>query len=167
MSEVMERRKWRLIREFLNNDGYFESEEIQEILEGVKTENLKELIKFLQEEVDKREGRRKEFEFEFEAEGTRRSQPYVAQITIKNGKVERNFKRLYKQWQGRSVYVYGKYTASSGQVIEKRLNDNDERFWYLVQDDGKEKIVANYHNLKERQKVIDYLKGNISAEELL
>ena len=166
MSEVIEKRRWRLIREFLNNDGFFESEEIQEILEGVKTENLKELIRILQEEVDKRENRRKEFEYEFEGVGSRRNQPYVAQIILKNGKIERNFKKLFRQWQGKNIYVYGKYTATSGQIIEKRINDSDERYWYLVCDDGNEKRVANYHNLKERQKVIDFMKGKVSIEEL-
>ena len=166
MSEVMERRRWRLIKEFLNNDGYFEREETQEILEGVKTENLKDLIRILQEEVDKRENRTKEYEFEFEGTGRKRTQPYVARIIIKNGRIEREFKKLFRQWQGKDVYVYGKYTASVGQIIEKRLNDNDERYWYLICEDGSEREVANYHDLKERQKVIDYLKGKISVEEL-
>ena len=166
----MEKRRWRQIREFLNNNGYFESEEMEEIVAGVKTENLKELIKFLQKEVDKRENkkenRKKEFEFEFEGVGSRRSQPYVAQIVVKNGKIERKFKKLFRQWEGKNVHVYGKYAALSGQIIEKRLNGDDERYWYLVCEDGSEKEVANYHDLKERQKAIDFLKGKINVEEL-
>ena len=120
MSEVMGRRKWRQIREFLNNDGYFESEEVQEIIEGVKTENLKDLIRALQEEVDKRENKTKEFEYEFEGTGRKRSQPYVARLVMKGGKLEREFKKLFRKWEGKDIHVHGKYTAVAGQIIEKR-----------------------------------------------
>ena len=167
MSEVMEKRKWRQIKEFLNNDGYFESEEVQEIIAEVKTENLKDLIRFLQEEVDKRENKKKEFEYEFEGRGNRRSQPYVARLIVKNGKLEREFKKLFREWERKEVYVYGKYTASPGDIIEKRLNGEDERYWYLILEDGSEKKVASIDNPKEKQRVDEYLKGKITAEELL
>ena len=166
MSEVMERRRWRQLRELLNNDGYFEQEEVQEIIAGVKTENLKDLIRVLQEEVDRREDKRKEFTYEFEGRGKRRSQPYVARLVMKGGKLERQFKKLFREYQGKEIYVYGKYTASPGDIIEKRLNGEDERYWYLILENGSEKKVASFDNPKEKQRVVEYLKGEISAEEL-
>ena len=165
--EIMESRKWKQLRELLNNNGYFEEEEVQEIIAGVKTENLKDLIRVLQEEVDRRENKKREFTFEFEGTGGRRSQPYVARLVVKGGKLERQFKKLFREYQGKEIYVYGKYTAAPGQIIEKRLNGEDERYWYLILKDGSEKQVASIDNPKEKQRVVQYLMGQITADKLV
>ena len=62
------------------------------------------------------------------------------------------------------------YTASPGDIIVKRLGgswQHDEEFWYLVTEDGREVEVANYDDLDSMRQVIRYLKGEISAEELV
>ena len=147
---------------------------ITEELSKTSDEELKEVLEVIREELERRrkEGNNKKFEFYFEAtENTaKRKNPYVARLFIKNGKLEREFKNLLRTYGKGEVTVYGNYTAAIGDIIEKRHGGswkNEYRYWYLVTEDGQEIEVANISSSKQKQRVISYLKGEISVEELL
>ena len=144
----------------------------KEMLKEMEIEDLEELAQKIREEIEKRKReRKKEFEFYFEASADtrKRKNPYVARIYIKNGTIEREFKELERTYGKKEVTVYGHYTAKVGDVIEKREGGswkNEYRYWYLILEDGSEKKVASIDDAKEKQRVIEYLKGQITMEEL-
>ena len=145
----------------------------KEELERMKDEELKELIQLAKEELERRKKvNAKEFEFYFEAsvDTRKRKNPYVARLYLLNGKIDREFKQLQRTYGKKEITVYGNYSAKAGDIIEKRHGGswkNEYRYWYLITNDGKEVKVADIDNSKQKQKVISYLKGEISAEELL
>ena len=64
----------------------------------------------------------------------------------------------------------GEYRACAGDIIVKRLGGDwktDKKYWYLVTEDGKEVQVALYNNKEQQQRVIEYLKGKITMNELI
>ena len=70
----------------------------------------------------------------------------------------------------KQVTVFGNYTVSAGCIVEKRIGSswkNDYRYWFLVTDDGQEIEVADISSSKEKQKVISYLKNEITVNELI
>lgn len=144
----------------------------REDLKKLTDKELKELAQMVQEELQRRrEENTKEFSFYFEAscDPAKRKNPYVAKLIVKNGKVEREFKDLQRLYGKKEIRVYGQYTASSGDVIEKREGGswkNEYRYWYLILPNGREIKVADYSSAKEKQRVISYLKNEITAEEL-
>ena len=147
---------------------------VTEELSKTSDEELKEVLEVIREELERRkkEKNKKEFEFYFEAtENTaKRKNPYVARLFIKNGKLEREFKNLQRTYGKGEVTVYGNYTAAIGDIIEKRHGGswkNEYRYWYLVTENGQEIEVANISSSKQKQRVISYLKDEISIEELL
>ena len=141
-------------------------------LKKMSEEELKGLVEMVKEEIERRKRENKKtFEFNFEATShVPKWKPYVARLVVKNGKVEREFKNLDRINGKKQITVFGKYTASAGDIIEKRHGGswkNEYRYWYLVTNDGKEVEVADVDSSKQKQRVISYLKGEISAEELL
>ena len=144
----------------------------KEMLKEMELEDLMELQEKIREEIEKRKReRKKEFEFYFEASADtrKRKNPYVARIYIKNGTIEREFKELERTYGKKEVNVYGSYTAKAGDVIEKREGGswkNEYRYWYLILEDGSEKKVASIDDAKAKQRVVEYLKGEITADEL-
>ena len=141
-------------------------------LKKLSEEELKELAQMVKEELERRkEGNKKEFEFHFEVTShVPKWVPYVARLVAKNGKVERQFMKLDRINGKKEITVCGKYTASIGDIIEKREGGswkNEYRYWYIVTQDGQEVKVASIGSSKEKQRVISYLKGEISANELL
>ena len=93
----------------------------------------------------------------------------MARLHMKNGKLEREFKKLDRINGKKEITVSGHYTARAGDIIEKREGGswkNEYRYWYLVTENGKEVKVADINSSKQKQKVISYLKGEISVEEL-
>ena len=141
-------------------------------LKNMTIEELKELIaeagKVL---AEKKRSESKEFEFEFSATSDpRKGKPYVARLYWQDGKLQRDFYDLNRQWGKKEITVSGTYTAKAGDIIEQRSGGswkNDYRSWYLVTEDGEQIEVAYIDNTKEKMRVTEYLQGKISAEELL
>ena len=111
------------------------------------------------------------YRFEFEATNDpRKGTPYVARLRIgPNGKIEREFYDLDRQYGRREVTVSGTYEAREGDVIEIRNGGSwsrDYRSWYLVHD-GQLHEVASIHSSKDKARVVAYMRGEIPLEDLL
>lgn len=113
---------------------------------------------------------KKEFKFNFDfTNDPRKGTPYAAKLYIENGKIERNFFDLQREWGKKQVTVYGEFIAKTGDIIEQREGgswNNDYRYWYLVDENGKLTKVADISNSQEKIKVKKYLKNEITMEEL-
>jgi len=142
--------------------------------------NLKEMtIQELEELIaeagkmlaEKKRYESKEFEFEFSATSDpRKGKPYVARLYWQDGKLQRDFFDLNRQWGKKEITVSGTYKARAGDIIERRWGGswkNDYRAWYLVTEDGEQITVADIDNSKEKARVTEYLQGKITAEELI
>ncbi len=120
--------------------------------------------------AEKKRSESKEFQFEFSATSDpRKGTPYVARLYW-DGKLQRSFFDLSRQWGKKEVTVSGTYKARVGDIIEQRSGGswkNDYRAWYLVTEGGEQIKVADIDNSKEKERVTEYLQGKISAEELL
>jgi hypothetical protein len=121
--------------------------------------------------TEKKRSTSEEFEFEFSATSDpRKGKPYVARLYWEDGKLQRSFYDLNRQWGKKEITVSGTYKAKAGDIIEQRIGGswkNDYRAWYLVTEDGEQIEVAYIDNTKEKMRVTEYLQGKISAEELL
>ena len=121
--------------------------------------------------TEKKRSESKEFEFEFSATSDpRKGKPYVARLYWQDGKLQRDFYDLNRQWGKKEITVSGTYKARAGDVIERRSGGswkNDYRAWYLVTEDGEQVMVANIDSSEDKTKVIEYLRGKITAEELI
>jgi len=141
-------------------------------LKNMTIEELEELIaeagKVL---AEKKRSISKEFEFEFSATSDpRKGKPYVARLYWQDGKLQRDFYNLNRQWGKKEITVSGTYKARAGDIIERRSGGswkNDYRAWYLVTEDGEQVMVADIDSSKDKAKVTEYLRGKISAAELL
>ena len=143
----------------------------KEDLKRMSEEELRELAQLVKEELEKRKRTNaEEFKFYFEATShVPKWVPYVARLVVKNGRVEREFMKLEKVKGKKEITVSGYYTARAGDIVEKRHGGswkNEYRYWYLVLPDGKEVEVADVDSSRQKQRVISYLKGEITAEEL-
>jgi len=112
-----------------------------------------------------------EFEFEFSATSDpRKGKPYVARLYWEDGKMQRSFYDLNRQWGKKEITVSGTYRAKAGDIIEQRSGGswkNDYRAWYLVTTDGKQVMVADIGSSEQKMRVTEYLQGKISAAELI
>jgi len=112
-----------------------------------------------------------EFEFEFSATSDpRKGKPYVARLYWQDGKLQRSFYDMSRQWGKHEITVSGTYKAKAGDIIEIRSGGswkNDYRSWYLVTADGEQVMVADINDSKEKARVTEYLQGKIKAEELI
>ena len=146
-------------------------EKVGAMLEEMKVDELEELKRMVEEEIRRRkEVEKKEFEFEFKCVAKRKRHPYVARLEWNDGKLERKFFDMLREYDSKNVTVSGKYTAKAGDIIEKREGGswkNEYRYWYLITESGNEVMVADYDSSKEKERVIRYLMGEISAKELL
>ena len=141
-------------------------------LKNMTIEELEELIaeagKVL---AEKKRSTSKEFEFEFSATcDPRKGKPYVARLYWQDGKLQRDFYDLNRQWGKKEVTVSGTYTAKAGDIIEQRSGGswkNDYRAWYLVTEGGEQVMVADIDSSEQKMRVTEYLRGKISAAELL
>jgi hypothetical protein len=142
--------------------------------------NLKEMtIRELEELIaeagkvlaEKKRYESKEFEFEFSATSDpRKGKPYVARLYCQDGKLQRAFFDLSRQWGKKEITVSGTYKARAGDIIERRSGGswkNDYRAWYLVTEDGEQVMVADIDNSEDKARVTEYLQGKIKAEELI
>lgn len=113
----------------------------------------------------------KEFEYHFNCENDpRKGIPYVAKLSIDNeGKLQREFKEMDKEWGKKNVTVSGYFKACAGQIIEQRQGgswNNDYRYWYLVTHNGDLLKVAGIDNSREKARVKEFLKGEITVKQL-
>ena len=120
--------------------------------------------------AEKKRSETEEFEFEFSATSDpRKGTPYVARLYW-DGKLQRDFYDLSRQWGKKQVTVSGAYTAKAGDVIERRSGGswkNDYRAWYLITSAGEQVMVADIDSSKDKARVTEYLQGKITAEELI
>ena len=112
-----------------------------------------------------------EFEFEFSATSDpRKGKPYVARLYWQDGKLQRSFYDMSRQWGKHEITVSGTYKAKAGDIIEIRSGGswkNDYRSWYLVTADGEQVMVADINDSEQKMRVTEYLQGKISAAELI
>jgi hypothetical protein len=122
--------------------------------------------------VAMREAQQTQRKYEFYYEATmdpRKGYPYVARLVWKDGKLEREFYKLKREYGKKTVTVWGHFTAEDGDVIEMREGaswKNDYRYWYLVHG-GKMYLLTDTDNSRRKRHVIDYLSGEITLEEML
>jgi hypothetical protein len=141
-------------------------------LKNMTIQELEELISEANRILtEKKRYESKEFEFEFSATSDpRKGKPYVARLYWQDGKLQRSFYDLNRQWGKKEITVSGTYKARVGDIIEQRSGGswkNDYRAWYLVTEEGELVVVADIDNSKDKAKVTEYLQGKISAAELL
>ena len=141
-------------------------------LKEMTIQELEELISGASKVLAKKKrSESKEFEFEFSATSDpRKGKPYVARLYWQDGKLQRDFYDLDRQWGKKEITVSGAYKARAGDIIERRSGGswkNDYRAWYLVTEDGEQVTVADIDNSKDKAKVTEYLQGKITAEELI
>ena len=116
-------------------------------LSEMNVEELNELKNLIDKIIS--EKRRKETEkvyfFKFEAQNDpRKGIPFVAKLSVVDGKVEREFYNLHKTYGKKMVTVFGTVKVQEGDVIEVRTGGswkNDYRSWYYVKD-GNMYLVA-------------------------
>jgi len=141
-------------------------------LKEMTIQELEELINEANKVLaEKKRSESKEFEFEFSATcDPRKGKPFVARLYLQDGKLQREFFNMNMQWGKKEITVYGTYKAKAGDIIEQRTGGswkNDYRAWYLVTEDGEQVKVADIKSSKDKAKVIEYLKGKITASELI
>lgn len=148
----------------------------EEILAAIKTlpeETLQEIKEAIVAELKERMTQSQTFEFTVEfTNDPRKGVPFVALLKWdpKEKKVVRNYFDLEKTWGKKQVTVRGTFMAHPFEVIEMREGGswkNDYRYWYVVSPDGKLIQVAYIGNSTEKARVISYLRGEISYEELV
>ena len=140
----------------------------------LKNMTIQELEKLISEAnrilTEKKRYESKEFEFEFSATSDpRKGKPYVARLYW-DGKLQRSFYDMNRQWGKHEITVSGTYTAKAGDIIEIRSGGswkNDYRAWHLVTEEGELVIVADIDSSKDKARVAEYLQGKIKAEELI
>jgi hypothetical protein len=110
------------------------------------------------------------YKFYYEATiDPRKGYPYVAKLVWKDGKLEREFYNLKREYGKKRVTVWGYFTAEDGDVIEMREDaswKNDYRNWYLVYK-GKLYYLTDVSNSQRKRYVIDYMSGELTMEEML
>jgi hypothetical protein len=110
------------------------------------------------------------YKFHFEATmDPRKGIPYVARLVFKEGKLEREFYNLKREYGKKSITVWGEFSAEDGDVVEMREDaswKNDYRYWYLVYG-GKLYLLTRTTNSQRKRYVIDYLSGELTMEEML
>lgn len=144
---------------------------VREELEKLATEELLRLQELIGEILAERERSGKEFVFEFSAtEDPRKGVPYVARLVMKDGKIEREFYPLEKEYGKKLVTVHGEFTARAGDIIEMREEASWKNDWvavYLVSKEGE--LLFLGHRKKSpavMERVKKYLKGELGYDEL-
>lgn len=144
----------------------------KEKIKTLTTDELEAMLLIIKEELEARKNEQKqEWTFNFETTtDPRKGSPYVAYLSMKEDKMERDFVNSFSKVYGKKeITVKGSYKASQGQIVEIRTGGswkNDYRAWYLV-NNGELVCVADITDSADKAKVMDYLKGEITASELL
>lgn len=136
-------------------------------------EQLKELHKkvskqlFLREEIESHA-----FKFDSIGPAEPRMRPFVARLKLEGDGIGRFFFGLKSQHYGSDrLRVTGTYKTFTGAVIEKRMGPEQEgqnQTWarYIVDADGQEVFLGLRHDEELEARVIDYLRHNLTAEDL-
>jgi len=140
-------------------------------LKEMKKEELEELKRRIEEELKSREnGDNKEYEFWFEySNDPRKGVPYAAKIVMVDGKLERQFFDLDKDYGKKIVTVSGEFIAKEGDIIEMRIGGswkNDYRYLYYVHN-GELIRYGDSTYSPDIVKTKKFLKGIIDTKELL
>ena len=142
-----------------------------EKINEMSIEELEGLVEVIKNKIKERRTKKQEFSFKFAASGDpRKGKPYVARLIHSDEKLKREFFNLERSWGKNSLTISGEYTARAGDIIEKRVKatwKNDYRYWYLITENGEEVKVAEIDSDTDKSQVIKYLKGEISASELV
>jgi hypothetical protein len=149
------------------------AEEIAQLLEEMTIEELEELIAYASGVLRRKKEsspRKEKYRFDYEVTlDPRKGFPYVARLVWKDGKVEREFYSLKKQYGKKQVTVWGTFEASDGDIIEMRTGAswrNDYRAWYLVYR-GKLYFLSDISDSRRKAIVVDYLSGEITMGDLI
>lgn len=116
---------------------------------------------------------REGFTFEFEhTSDPRKGIPYVARLkwSESDKDIDREFFELEREYGRKQVTVSGTYEAKVGDIIEHREGGswkNDYRYWSIVTDTGELKQVSHIYDSADKAKVKRYLRGEITADELV
>ena len=157
-----------------------------EILRQVKeldTDLVERLIQSLQEIVREKRNKqkeevskKKEFTFRFDVtfcpseRQVYAGKAFVSPDGYLRSQIFKTLKTRIARNKKDKLRTKGEYKACAGDIIVKRLGGDwktDKEYWYLVTEDGKEVQVASYKSQEEQQKVIEYLKGKITMNELI
>jgi hypothetical protein len=149
------------------------AEEIAKLLEEMTIEELEELIAYasgvLKRKKESQEPK-KRYRFEFDVTlDTRLGFPYAAKLVLKNGKVEREFYSLNRQYGKKEVTVWGAFEAEEGDVLEMRVGatwKEDYRGWFLVHN-GNLYLLTWITDSRKKKIVLDYLSGKITMQQLM
>ncbi|MFX1499454.1 MAG: hypothetical protein ACFFDH_00665 [Promethearchaeota archaeon] len=146
--------------------------EMKMLLENLSLEELRELNQKVTAKIAEKEAENKtEFTFSFDyTNDTRKGTPYAAKLVYKDGKVNREFFSLSKEYGKKEVTVSGNYNAKVGEIIEIREGGswkNDYRYWYLVKENGQLEKVADIDDSKRKALVTKYLRNEIKSSDLL
>ena len=141
-----------------------------DIIEGL-IQSLEKVVEQKKEEIKQR---KKEFIFEFETIfGTSEPEPFIGKVFISSDGYLRT--QYYRGMRIRKLPKKDKfkakceYIAAKGDIIYKRVGgslDKPKERWFLITADGQEKEVASNDKQEEKQKIVDYLKGKMTAQEL-
>lgn len=111
------------------------------------------------------------FTFDFDATNDpRKGVPYVARLTWKDGKIEREFVDLQKTWGRKAVTITGQYTARAGEIVEIRTGgswNNDYRDAYIVLHDGTLHQLCSMQSSSGVSRLKAYLAGTIDLDTLV
>lgn len=109
------------------------------------------------------------FDFEVTLDPRKHGSPYVAKLVWKDGKLQREFYNLKKQYGKKEVTVWGTFEANDGDIIEMREGaswKNDYRNWYLVWN-GELHFLTDVYDSERKRFVIDYISGDITMEKMV
>jgi hypothetical protein len=112
---------------------------------------------------------RYKFSYEVTVDPRKHGAGYVAKLVWKDGKVQRQFYDLKRQYGKKTVTTWGTFEAEDGEVIEMREGaswKNDYRNWYLVLN-GKLYHLADIDDATKKRFVIDYLSGDITMQQMI
>jgi hypothetical protein len=112
---------------------------------------------------------RHKFDFEVTLDPRKHGSPYAAKLVWKDGKLQREFYDLKRQYGKKEVTVWGTFEAEDGDVIEMREGSswkNDYRNWYLVLN-GELHFLTDIDDSEKKRVVIDYISGDITMEEMV
>ncbi len=140
------------------------------LISKMTDDELREAISLIKQEIERRKEDKGVYRFYFEhSNDPRKGVPYAARLVMKDGKLEREFFDLDKDYGKKIVTVSGDFEAKEGEIIEQRVGGswkNDYRYLYLVKN-GELVRVGDSTYSPDIVKVKKYLKGEITANQLV
>jgi len=137
------------------------------ITKKVKQKAIEKLLEELGGNIKTKE---KECEFKFDATSDpRKAYPYVAKIVLKNGKIDRQFFDLHREYGRNEIAVFGTYKVKNGDIVEEQTGGSwKNKYRYLYYIDGCKKwLIGGGTDADTKKRVIKFLSGEIGVNELL